>query len=217
MTTDTESPATAAKSESSHASDSGPYASPTGSPIDIAPVDSATIRINYALFAGITLAGCLLDLWTKSLVFDWLGPPSGVQNIYWLIEGYVGIETALNHGAVFGLGQGKVWFFALMSLVALSGILYWLSKGNAVRDRLLTVTLGVITGGILGNLYDRLGLWSSFKTYAVRDWIRFSYGEHVWPNFNIADSLLVIGAGLLVWHSFRNPDVLNQAQPTNSD
>ena len=209
MTTDTES----AAKPTTQVTAQTPSETPAQQSVPASPSSS---RANCILFFTIATLGCLLDLWTKSLVFSWMGPPSGIQNIYWLIEGYLGIETALNHGAVFGLGQGKVWFFALMSLVALSGILYWLSKGNAVRDRLLTITLGVITGGILGNLYDRVGLWSNFEIYAVRDWIRCSYGEHVWPNFNIADSLLVIGAALLVWHSFRSPEVL-QSSTSNTD
>ena len=71
-------------------------------------------------------------------------------------------------------------------------------------------TLGLISGGILGNLYDRLGFWWSdylpleWKS-GVRDWILFRL-EGVplfdpWPNFNIADTLLVIGAGMLFYQS----------------
>ena len=62
-------------------------------------------------------------------------------------------------------------------------------------------------GGIFGNLYDRLGLWWSpgmrleWKT-GVRDWILFRYGTFTWPNFNIADSLLVCGAAMLMLHAF---------------
>ena len=74
-----------------------------------------------------------------------------------------------------------------------------------------------MTGGILGNLYDRLGLWTVGvenlpRIYAVRDWIRISYGNLVWPNFNLADSLLVCGALLLVWHAFRAPPPVRNAE-----
>lgn len=174
----------------------------------VSPLDSTNRVKHWGWFLGLAIAGCAIDLITKSAVFRWLGPPTGVQNISWLIEGYVGIETALNHGALFGMGQGKVWLFALMSFVALGGIVFWLVKMQAIEDGLLSLTLGLVTGGVLGNLYDRLGIWSEFKVYAVRDWIRFSYdyNAYVWPNFNIADSLLVCGAALLVWHSYRNPD-----------
>jgi signal peptidase II len=49
-------------------------------------------------------------------------------------------------------------------------------------------------------------------TNAVRDWILLRYGAFTWPNFNIADSLLVCGAGLLLWHSFWH----DTQRPTNS-
>ncbi len=60
----------------------------------------------------------------------------------------------------------------------------------------------LVMGGIGGNLYDRLGLWwkpgmpEAWKS-GVRDWILFRYQTYTWPNFNIADSCLVIGAFLL--------------------
>lgn len=160
-------------------------------------------------FVVVAAIGCLVDLSTKSVVFSWLGEPKfGEENIYWVVQDYVGIETALNEGALFGAMQGWVWFFCVMSFVALAGIGFWLWKKHALDDALLTFTLALITGGILGNLYDRLGLWSHFERYAVRDWIRFSYNHdaYVWPNFNIADSLLVCGAMLLIWHSYRHED-----------
>ena len=167
----------------------------------------STRASRYFIFFSLAFTGCILDLVTKSAIFAWLGQPQAGRNIYWLVEGYVGIETALNEGALFGFGQKMVGLFATMSCVALLGIGYWLARRKATDDIVLTVTLGVITGGILGNLYDRLGLWSNFQTYAVRDWIRLSYDYHryVWPNFNVADSLLVCGAALLVWHSMQVP------------
>jgi len=178
------------------------------------PTDQAPgVRNRWVCFFGLAIVGCLADLLSKQYVFSWLGVPTGQVNIYWLIEGYVGIETALNHGALFGLGQNKVWFFATMSFVALGGVAYWLVKVRGIDDWILTITLGLITGGILGNLYDRLGIWSGMTEFAVRDWIRLSYdyNAYVWPNFNIADSLLVCGAGLLFWHSFKNPEAAQQA------
>ena len=175
----------------------------------------------YVTFFTLAAVGCLIDLATKHVVFAWRGLPPRwrgeipqSREIHWLLEGFFGIETALNEGALFGMGQGKVWLFALLSFVAIGGIIYWLFAAKAARDAFLTVALGIIMGGILGNLYDRLGLWNGTgpdgqTIYAVRDWILISYGGlefpklgKDWPNFNIADSLLVCGAGMLIWHSF---------------
>ena len=76
--------------------------------------------------------------------------------------------------------------------------------------------------GILGNLYDRVGLpglkWNVANdlhkigdpVFAVRDWILVKFGNWPWPNFNIADSLLVCGALLLAWHAFFQKELEGQ-------
>ena len=153
----------------------------------------------YVLFFGLSILGCGFDLWSKAVVFAWLGMP-GQNHYFWFIKPYVGFQTSLNEGALFGLGQGYTPVFAGFSIVAALGILYWLFVAKAAHDWLLTTALGLITGGIFGNLYDRLGIWGKA---AVRDFILFRYSDdYVWPNFNVADTLLVVGAGLMLWHSF---------------
>ena len=172
--------------------------------------DSPKIPVGrYALFLGLASFGTAADLLSKQLVFDWRGLP-GELPPWWLIEPYVGIETAVNQGALFGLGQGKGWLFAILSVVALFGIAIWLFVYKAAFSRWLTFTMGLVVGGILGNLYDRLAIPALPEPYrgGVRDWILFTYQGHVWPNFNIADSLLVVGAFMLAIHSlFMQPSV----------
>ncbi|GAA4426584.1 signal peptidase II [Bremerella cremea] len=160
---------------------------------------STAVPINrYVWFFGLAIVGCGVDLWSKAAVFAWLGMP-GQNRYYWLLEPYVGFQTSLNQGALFGLGQGYTSLFAIFSVVAAIGILCWLFAFKAAQDLMLTIALGLITGGIFGNLYDRLGIWGQ---PAVRDFILFQYNhEWVWPNFNIADALLVCGAALMLWHS----------------
>ncbi|MFT5525708.1 MAG: signal peptidase II [Pirellulaceae bacterium] len=162
----------------------------------------------YLLYSLVTIFGCAADLLSKYWVFQWRGMPRA-RNEWWIIEGYIGIETSLNPGALFGLGKGYGLIFAGLSVLAIAGICYWLFVRKAGNDLLLTFTLSLVSGGIIGNLYDRLGLWKSpdgIWHSEVRDWILFRWGEHTWPNFNIADSLLVIGAMLLVFHAFTTPD-----------
>jgi signal peptidase II len=84
----------------------------------------------------------------------------------------------------------------------------------------------MISGGILGNLYDRVGL-GYVATYPmeiknnVRDWILFELdGVRIfdpWPNFNIADSLLVCGAIMLFIHAFFYTEPASKADPVGSD
>ena len=171
----------------------------------------------YVVFFAIMLLGCLLDLWSKSYLFSWLGMPGGPK--YWIIDGIFGFETSLNEGALFGVGQGAVGWFAAFSVIAFLCILAWLFIFGAARSWVLTISLGCITAGTLGNLYDRLGLpglkWNyaiqglheiGEPVYAVRDWILVMFGQWPWPNFNIADSLLVTGAILLGLHAFFTAD-----------
>ncbi len=175
------------------------------------PVSKAAFVMYFALaiVAGST------DLLSKEAAFSTFGYP-GEQPTSWLIQDRFGIQTALNPGALFGMGGGKRLIFASLSIVALLGILIWLFIYKAARDRWLTVALGIISGGILGNLYDRLGLWhwgglpagvNAEYTGAVRDWILFQWQEvplrifNPWPNFNLADSFLVCGAIMLAIHA----------------
>lgn len=154
------------------------------------------------VFSILALLGTGIDLLTKEKIFAWKGLP-GEQPPTWWIENYFGIETAVNQGAVFGLGQGYGWLFACVSITAIIGLAVWLFRYKACESMWLTITLGLVTGGILGNLYDRLNLHRLPGSHAggVRDWILCRYGQYTWPNFNIADSLLVAGAIMLAVHS----------------
>lgn len=180
------------------------------------------------VFAVLALAGSAADLWTKHAVFRWRGLP-GEKGVWWIIEDHFGIETAVNIGAVFGLGAGQGTLFAAFSIVAAIGILVWLFWLKAAQSLWLTWALGMITGGIIGNLHDRLGLWwqagypEQWQS-GVRDWILFRI-EGVplfdpWPNFNIADSLLVVGACMLLYQSFfldREHDASEAKTPGDGD
>jgi signal peptidase II len=182
---------------------------------------SASTRVptrRILVFALLVVIGGLLDLGTKSWIFGHMGyDPPDRSRVIWVIPHVLSLETHLNEGALFGMGQGRGGLFSILSICAVLGIIYWLFYAGAAHDRLLLAALGMITGGVIGNLYDRLGLpgliWNHSEpdlhlagqpVYAVRDWIHFEIpGWLDWPIFNIADSLLVCGAGLLIWHAFR--------------
>ena len=174
----------------------------------------AVLPSRCVLFFAIALAGCAADLCTKSWVFDRLGMPGG--RTWWIWQDRIGFQTSLNEGALFGMGQGGVPVFVTLSVLACIGILIWFFRGGAASSLLVTIALGCVTAGILGNLYDRLGLpglkWppghplhqAGDLVHAVRDWILVMIGNYHWPNFNVADSMLVCGALLLVWHALRS-------------
>ena len=202
-TTNDEKPSKAGSAEQTESPES---IVPSGNPQDkpVLPTSRPIVFFSLAIIGGIA------DLWSKSFIFNWRGLP-GEKDIWWIVDGYFGIETAVNIGAVFGLGAGKGTIFAAFSIVAAIGICVWLFWFRAAVSLWLTTALGLVTGGIIGNLYDRLGMWwePNFPIdwqSGVRDWILFRIPNvpflDPWPNFNIADSLLVIGAGMLLYQSF---------------
>ena len=160
----------------------------------------------FWVFLAIAAAGGIIDLWSKEAIFRWRGLPTQ-SDIWWVWEPYFGIETAVNIGAVFGLGAGQGQIFAAMSVIAAVGIVVWLFWFRAAESWWLTVAMGLVGGGIIGNLYDRMGMWWQDGypiewQSGVRDWILWRINEQwTWPNFNIADSLLVVGAGMLLYQS----------------
>ena len=168
----------------------------------------------YLVFFALAIGVCAADLATKTWMFARLDMLRPDGRTWWLWEGVFGFQTSLNEGALFGMGQGLWPLFAALSIGAAVGIFMWLFAAGAARDWLLTVALAFVTAGIFGNLYDRLGLpglvWNDAHhghqlgepVHAVRDFILVMIGDWPWPTFNLADSSLVCGAMLLVWHAF---------------
>ncbi len=108
-------------------------------------------------------------------------------------------QPRVNEGALFGmkvgLGVTANTVFAAISLLAAVAISIWSFTRSLARDRLLCCALGLILGGTIGNLYDRIVF------NGVRDFLYWHYAFQ-WPVFNIADCCLVSGAGLLLVQAF---------------
>jgi signal peptidase II len=171
---------------------------------DVGRAGPAVPLSRYVVFLALAAGVLAADLATKTWVFARLGmPPNGRTK--WIWEGVFALQTSLNEGALFGVWQGSWPLLAALAIGAAVAIVVWLFAAGAARDWLLTVALALINGGILGNLYDRLALpglvWNGEPVHAVRDFILVMIGRWPWPNFNLADSSLVCGAALLVWHA----------------
>lgn len=121
------------------------------------------------------------------------------------------VPPHVNHGALFGLGSQHTkvanGFFLGVSVVAAGAILFWGTRPSTRRDGLLSAALGLILGGTLGNLYDRIVFGG------VRDFLYFYLID--WPVFNIADCCLVVGAGMLLVHALFVHDTHAVVQPSN--
>ncbi len=145
----------------------------------------------HLIFWPILVLGLILDLWSKSAIFEWLGQKPG--SIVTLIDGLLRLVIAENAGAAFGIATGQRYLLVTVSVIALMVIFAVFLFSQTCR-RSVHVALGLFAAGICGNLYDRI-----FNDGLVRDFIDVVYwpGKH-WPAFNVADSMLCIGIGLVI-------------------
>ena len=152
------------------------------------------------LFWTLALGGAAFDLTTKAKIFDRIGePPSPTVSI---VPGILELQTSLNPGALWGFGRSLPYssqIFAGLSIVAGLAICYWLFVRGAAASLALTIALGLIMAGALGNCYDRL-LFGH-----VRDFVHFHVDSVGFDCaiFNFADNMLVIGAVILVLFALR--------------
>lgn len=158
-----------------------------------------TWRTATLLFWPIAISGAALDLWSKWAVFKWLKRVPGQQ--FSLIDGFVRFILRENDGAAFSLFRGWTFFLVGISVVALVVVIciFFLRK---IHSRLMLFALGCMTAGIIGNLYDR-----AFNDGQVRDFIDVLIPviDYPWPTFNVADSMLCIGVGLLIISNLKTP------------
>jgi signal peptidase II len=96
-----------------------------------------------------------------------------------------------NTGAAFSLFPGAIWLFVPVTIVAL-GMVAWFHRAFRERGAVVHVILGMVLAGTLGNLTDRIR-----QGYVV-DFVSVGFGDTRFPTFNVADSSLVVGIGLLV-------------------
>jgi signal peptidase II len=140
----------------------------------------------------IALSVVLLDRITKKIIADKLGLHESIS----VIPGFFRITHVENRGAAFGLfadspSQWKIAILVLFSIVALAIVIAMLWR-NSHSMNTTAIALSLILGGALGNLWDRL------VSGKVVDFLLFYIRQYQWPAFNVADSAIVIGAGLLV-------------------
>jgi signal peptidase II len=146
-------------------------------------------RIGLTVFF-ISLA---LDILTKYLVSSNLSYSDRIP----VIEGFFYLTHVRNTGAAFGLFQDapvaiRLTFFIGVSIVAIGIIIQFFYK-LAPGDRLSAFALGLILGGAVGNLIDRIRLLE------VIDFLHFVlWRGYVWPDFNLADTWIVVGVSFLV-------------------
>jgi signal peptidase II len=153
------------------------------------------IKYHNVHWLWLSLAIIVIDQITKQLVFINLEPYETLR-----LLPVFNLTHMRNTGAAFSmLSSASPLFFIALGVAVSIGILIWLRR-HPRGETLVAVGLALILGGALGNAIDR-----AYRGYVV-DFLDFHIGEcgwcH-WPAFNVADSAIVIGAGLLIWDMFR--------------
>jgi signal peptidase II len=150
-------------------------------------------RRKYVLFTVFAVVSLVLDQWTKMMARDVLRP-RGPFNPKVIIQGFFDLRYAENPGVAFSMFQdlpgGRI-LLTLLAVVALVVVVAYLRKTPVEATR-VHIALGLVGGGAIGNLIDRVMYGK------VTDFIVWKKGIHEWPAFNIADAALCVGVGLIL-------------------
>src|SRR5258708_33238395 len=138
----------------------------------------------------LVIATLIADQASKQLLLGYLVKAGAIVPV---IEGLCRLVIVWNRGVSFGLLSGDsalpAWLLSAVALVVCIGLFVWLRR----TDRALTGSgIGLVMGGAIGNVIDRArwGAVFDFADFHVRQW-------H-WPAFNVADSAIVVGGGLML-------------------
>jgi signal peptidase II len=153
----------------------------------------------YRLLLLLGILVFALDQLTKAWVaahlpFPTYGGPATVR----VIRGFFNIVHVGNTGAAWSMFTGAGVLLAVLAAATLVAIFLW-RHSLGLRDRVAQISFGLLCGGILGNLVDRL------LHGHVIDFIDLHFGSYVYPTFNVADSGICVGVLLYLWQSLRAP------------
>jgi signal peptidase II len=147
------------------------------------------------LFYGLVAAVGVLDLITKILVQRTLS----LYEQRDVLGSFLRLTYIYNPGAAFGINLGPYsrWIFLALSVVVLAA-LFGMFAFTPGKDRLRIGAIGLVCGGALGNLVDRIKSESG-----VVDFLDVGFGTVRWPVFNVADMALTVGAIILALSLWR--------------
>jgi signal peptidase II len=141
----------------------------------------------------LALVVIVADQVTKVLVLAMLDEPVRVTPFFNLV-------VVWNRGVSFGMldsgGTGTPWLLSGLAVAVVIGLVLWLRRTD---QRLTAIGLGLVIGGALGNVIDRI------RFGAVFDFLDFHVAGYHWPAFNVADSAICIGALVLLADGLRAP------------
>lgn len=144
----------------------------------------------------LTVLCLVVDQVTKHMVVDSMELYESIK-----VLSFFNITYVHNLGAAFSFladqGGWQRWFFTAIAAIASIVFIVWLAK-TPKNQKLLSIAFALLLSGALGNLIDRV-----LFGYVI-DFLDFYIGDNHWPAFNVADSMIFIGAGLMIFDSFKN-------------
>tara|TARA_R110002111_G_scaffold62493_1_gene103529 strand:- start:54 stop:629 length:576 start_codon:yes stop_codon:yes gene_type:complete len=161
-------------------------------------------RLLLILAAAIFISDQITKIWIiERLPLGSYGPGHSIT----IIPDFFYLVHVGNTGAAWSMLTGKSTLLAVIAIATLAGIYIW-RRALALRDRLAQVAFGLLCGGIIGNLVDRL------QHGHVVDFLDFHFGTYIYPTFNVADSAICIGVFFYIWHSFRSESLKKKTEST---
>jgi signal peptidase II len=145
-----------------------------------------TTRRHWAVFGGLAAVIVVLDQLTKAWLVSFLSPGEAVD----VVGDWIRLVHSQNNGGLFGLLHGQAVIFGLVSLVVVGLIVLYHARANP--SRYLSITLGLLLGGAIGNLVDR------FRLGYVVDFVDAGVGSVRWYTFNVADTAISFALILLL-------------------
>jgi signal peptidase II len=138
----------------------------------------------------ISLIVILFDQLTKWLVVKYMELGESIP----LITDFLYLTSHRNRGAAWGILQGQMWFFYIITIIVIIGIIVFIQRLKD-NEKIVGWSLGLMLGGAIGNFIDRV------IHKEVVDFINTYIFTYDFPIFNVADSALVIGVGLFFIHT----------------
>ncbi|MFF2886730.1 signal peptidase II [Paenibacillus sp. NPDC057967] len=144
--------------------------------------------MRYYYYYLITVIVLILDYVTKKIVATKMNLYDEIS----VIGNFFLITSHRNRGAAFGILEGQRVFFIIITVAIVSGLIWYTHTMRKTGKPRLFIGLTLVLGGAVGNFIDRV------RFGEVVDFFKFNFGSYTFPIFNIADSAIVIGVGLIL-------------------
>lgn len=144
----------------------------------------------------VTLWAAVIVVFSDQLSKLWIRSSFVEEEIFVVIPGLFNITYIRNRGGAFGIFPHQPILFVVLTFITIAAIVYFYRRyrSGALAYR---VAIGLVLGGAVGNLIDRL---TFNRGGGVIDWLDFHLGGRHWPAFNIADSAICIGVFILLYY-----------------